>query len=149
MEKKYLSVGFVDLTDYSKLLESVGMEQSVTILQDAFKKAGDIILKHKGKIWKYIGDLIMFTVDDPQEAVLLAQEIASSIVREDSRFNLRFNVTIATGEVLVGKIGHPSCMVEDVMGEPVIKAALMKSEAARNRVGFALCPVTKKYLVKV
>lgn len=149
MERQFLAIGFADLTDYSKLVETVGLDESIDVLQAALRKAGDIVVKHGAKIRKYIGDTILFTHEDPRAAVIVAQEIASSIVRKDHRFNLRFTVAVATGEVMVGKIGHPSFMVEDVMGRAVIRAALMRKNAARSPDGYELCPKTKEYFLKV
>jgi len=145
MEELYLSVGIADLSHFTELTTSVGEEEAIDYLQDAFKAAGDMILKHNGQIRKYIGDAILFTFLDPVSAIQAARKITSCYHREVNTNLVRFHVAIATGNVLVGKIGHPSFLIEDVMGEVVNRAIRLMNEAHENDFGIALCDETKKY----
>jgi class 3 adenylate cyclase len=145
MKKQNMVVGFADLTNFAKLVDAVGSEQAIAFLQDAFKIAGDSIIKFGGQIRKYIGDTILFTFTDARQAICAAKEISSVYRRTVNSLTLRYNVAVATGEVLVGQIGHPSYLVEDVMGEVVNRAAILVKEAAKNEAGIALDNETKKY----
>ncbi len=145
MEKQTLSVGFADLTHYAKATEALGSEKVIALLQEAFQAAGDSVVKHGGQIRKYIGDTILFTFTDPHQAICAAKEIAAGFCREVDSLTLRYHVAVATGEVLVGEIGHPSYRVEDVMGETVNRAALLIKEAHKSESGCAFCEETKKY----
>ena len=145
MKKQNMAVGFADLTNFVKLIDTVGSEKTIEFLQEAFKVAGDSIIKFGGQIRKYIGDSILFTFTDPHQAVCAAKEIASGYRREINSLTLRFHVAVATGEVFVGKIGHPSYLVEDVMGEIVNQAAMLMKEAAKSESGVVLCHETKNY----
>ena len=145
MNKQYMSIGFADLAHFVKLLEAVGEERTIEYLQEAFKAAGDAIVRHGGQIRKYIGDMILFTFTDPRQAVQAAREIATGYKQKVGAITLRFNVAVATGEVLVCQIGHPSHLIEDVMGTTVNRAALLLREAAQMGSGVALCDETEKY----
>jgi class 3 adenylate cyclase len=97
---------------------------------------GDSIMKYGGQIRKYLGDTILFTFTDLRQAVCAAKEIASNYRREVNSLTLRYNVAIATGEVFVGKIGHPSYLVEDVMGEVVNRAAMLVTKLFLPLISF-------------
>lgn len=144
MEKQNMSVGFADLTNFRLLVDTVGSEKTVEYLQEAFKVAGDKIINYGGKIHKYIGDTILFTFDDPNNAVSAAKEIAGYI-KEVGSITLRFNIGIATGEVLIVKIGHPSYLVDDILGETVNRAAILSREAGKSESGVAFCEETMKW----
>ncbi len=146
MKKQYLSVGFADLTHYSKVLQLVSPADGVKILQDCYSAVGDVITRHKGKIRKYIGDAVLFTFDTPEIAIQAAGEITSCFQCECENLKIRFNVGIATGDVLIGKIGHKSLRLEDILGETVNRAAILLNEARHKRSGVALCETTRKFI---
>ena len=146
MEKTNLSVGFADLTHYAKLMDAVGAEKAIEILQDAFKFAGDIIVKHNGKIRKYIGDAVLFTFNDPKQAISAAKEIAGGYKKDIESLTVQFSISIATGEVFFCKIGHPSYTVEDIIGTTVNTAGKLMKEATHSEPKIALCNETKKYI---
>lgn len=143
MKKVHMTVGFADLTNFRLLVDSVGIEDTFEHLQDAFKVAGDKIIDHGGRIRKYIGDTILFTFDNAKDGVAAAQETAG-FLKEVGDITLRFNVGIATGEVILVKIGHPTYMVEDILGKTVNRAALLSREAGKSDSGVAVCEETRK-----
>jgi adenylate cyclase len=143
MKKMRLTVGFADLTNFRLLVNSVGIEETFDCLQDAFKVVGEKILEHGGRIRKYIGDTILFTFDNAKEGVAAANEMAGYL-KEVGDITLRFNIGMATGEVMLVSIGHPSYLVEDILGKAVNKAALLSREAAKGDCGVVLCEETKK-----
>jgi class 3 adenylate cyclase len=145
MEKKLMTVGFADLTNFKLLVEREGIEKTVSCLQEAFKIGGDKIINYGGKIRKYIGDTILFTFVYPEQAIEAANEMAGYL-HEEGPLTLRFNIGLATGDVYVVKIGHPSFLVEDILGETVNKAAMLVKEAAKSDSGVALCDKTKRIL---
>lgn len=56
MDHQRLSVCFADLTHYARLVETLGDEAALDVLQDLYRTAGDSIVQHGGRIRKYIGD---------------------------------------------------------------------------------------------
>src|SRR4051812_27073250 len=129
MDKQVLSIGFADMTHYDRAVEMLGSEGALAVLQEGFVAAGDVIIRRGGRIRKYIGDAILFSFDDPAEAVHAAREIVAAFRRDIGPLTLGYHVAVATGEVLVGEIGHPSRRVEDVMGQTVNRAARLMKEA--------------------
>jgi adenylate cyclase len=143
MKKIKMTVGFADLTNFRLLVDSVGIDDTFEHLQDAFKLAGDKIIDHGGRIRKYIGDTILFTFDNAQDGVSAANEMAGYL-KEVGDITLRFNIGIATGDVMLVQIGHPTHMVEDILGKTVNRAAILSREAGKSDSGVALCEETKK-----
>jgi adenylate cyclase len=144
MEKRSISVGFADIRNFMRLADEIGTEKAIGVLQDALVLVGDAIVNHGGQIRKYMGDAILFTVSDPREAVNVAREIAQ-YRRDVGSATISYYVAIATGEVTIAQIGHPSYVVEDIFGETVNRAAILLSEARESEKGIALCQETQKY----
>jgi adenylate cyclase len=139
MATKHLTVGFADLSNFLRIQREQSTEDCVQTLQSFFQSAGDAIYAHGGRIIKYIGDAILFTFPDPREAVAAAREIAALEVSGS-----QVHVSLATGEVVEGPIGHPSFQVNDVLGPAVSEAALLLKEAAQAPDRLALCEETKR-----
>ncbi len=147
MEKQRLTVCFADLTNFRLLVETAGIERTYEYLQEAFKIAGDKIIQYGGTIRKYIGDTILFTFDEPGNTVKSANEIAGYI-KEVGEISLRFNIGIAAGEVLLVKLGHPSFLVEDILGRTVNEAEMNVKKARKSESGVAYCKETEQLLEK-
>lgn len=139
-----MTVGFADLTHYTRLVELVGSEPALEIVQEAFASAGDVIVRHGGRIRKYIGDAILFTFEDPVSAGRAATEIAASFRKEMPPLLVRFRVGVATGEVLECELGHRSLRSRDIMGQTVNRAALLLKDAGKSASGTALCEETQR-----
>ncbi|MDQ7778598.1 MAG: adenylate/guanylate cyclase domain-containing protein [Planctomycetota bacterium] len=143
-KQKKMSVCFADMAGWRRLVDKFGARKAVAVLQTMMKKAGDIIVRHRGRIRKYIGDAILFTFAKPRDAVLAATEIAATCKRSVGEIDLTYSVAVATGPVFVCRIGHPSFKTDDVMGATVNAAALLVREAMRSAGGVALCEETKR-----
>jgi adenylate cyclase len=136
LKRKTITVGFADMANFSQASQIVGEEGILEILNESYQIVGDIILKHGGVIRKYIGDSILFSFADTTAAEKAGREIASAYRKNVKDLILRHFVSIATGEVWVGKIGHPSLMVDDVIGWVVNRAAMGIKEAHKAESGF-------------
>lgn len=145
MIKKILSVGFADLSKFDAFMKKHGAEESVQALNEAFKKAGDVIIKNGGILRKYLGDAVLFTLEDPAVAEKTANEIVRCFSTEKDGIKMRFQVSIATGEVLLAKIGHHSYVVDDIYGTVVNTAAKQLKTAARSPKKYVLCRQTKNF----
>lgn len=76
LERQRLPVCFADLTHYAKLVDTLGSEGSLEVLQEFYCAAGDVIAQRSGRIRKYISDAILFTFENPRNATQAAYEIA-------------------------------------------------------------------------
>lgn len=143
MYRERKTVGFADLSNFLKLMDAVGEEQMVHHLQQAFLYAGDIILQHGGKIHKYLGDALLFSFPDPVEAVEAGRQIAQYQIEAEG-VSVRFYVGLATGEVTIAEIGHPSKIEEDILGHTVNQAAILLKQARKAPDHLALSEETLK-----
>jgi class 3 adenylate cyclase len=140
-----LSVGFADLHQFLVLISTAGWEKTALILQESVTAIGDLIVQHNGQIRKYLGDAVLFTFEDPRQAIRAAQAIAQYRRAIDSQI-VRFHVGVATGDVLETEFGHPSYRLPEIFGQPVIQAIELIRAAKASPQGFALCDETRKYL---
>jgi class 3 adenylate cyclase len=132
LKREVLAVGFAGLTNFARWAEDAGPERVAQLLHDAYSAGGDVIVRHGGRIRKYVGDAILFTFPDVERAAAAASEIASSFHVEERGLVLRFSVAIASGEVAVARVGHPTCVVEDLFGRTVNRAAVALRGAGRS-----------------
>ncbi len=145
MPPRILSVGFADLHQFLSLISTVGWEETLVILQDAVSVVGDLIVQHGGHIRKYLGDAVLFSFDDPTQAVRAARAIA--LYRNVAQGQtVRFYVGVATGEVFETEFGHPSNRTPDIFGQPVIRAIELIKAAKASPDGVALCETTQKHV---
>jgi adenylate cyclase len=140
MEKCRLSVAFIELTNFGKLVEAVDDATLVNALQAVFAATGDVITRHHGRIWKYIGDAVLATFPDPEEANTAAHEIAALSVPLTAGVQSQFYVAVATGDVTVATIGHASHRVDDIFGKTVNHAAELLKNAKTSPARVAFCP---------
>jgi adenylate cyclase len=143
-EKRQMSVGFADLAHYARMVDLLGSEGALDVLQQALEDAGGAIVRHGGQIRKYIGDAILFSFEDPRSAARAAAEIAGGFRRDIGPLVVRYRVAVATGEVLLCELGHSSHRVQDIMGHTVNAAARLVKEAHRSESGVALCEETQR-----
>ncbi len=136
-----MTVGFADLSNFVKLVEAAGDVRSFEALQQTFSSAGDIIVKNNGAIRKYLGDTILFTFLNPSNAMRTARELVQAEYSFDD-IKMRFNIGLATGVVIIAKVGHPSFMVEDIFGEVVNRAAILSKQASQTGERIKMCAAT-------
>jgi adenylate cyclase len=144
VEARVLSVGLADLTGYAALLERLPAPDAVGVLQECLEAAGECVVARGGVIRKYLGDALLFTFEEPGAAVAAARALAALPARAVAGLSLRWRVAVATGEVVLARIGHPSLALEDVLGVPVNRAARLLRAAAAAPDGVLLCPETRR-----
>lgn len=144
MPTQRLTIFFADMHRFTVLIRAVGWERAVAATQTAMVAIGDSVVQHGGQIRKYIGDAVLASFPDPQQAIQAARAIAQYRQNVDNA-EIRFSVGVATGEVLVTPFGHDSHRSEDIFGEAVIRAIELIAEARTTPTGVALDDETKKY----
>ncbi|EFQ84516.1 adenylate/guanylate cyclase catalytic domain protein [Aeromicrobium marinum DSM 15272] len=115
-----LAVGFVDIVGYTSRSRQMSA-RDLAVLVDGFEQVvTDLVVDHGGQVIKTIGDEVLYTVDDPAQAALLALELIGRH-EEDEAFPL-VRVGTAYGQVL-SRLG-------DVYG-PVVNIASRLTSVAR------------------
>ncbi len=131
-ELKTLTFVNIDIRGFSKLSHSLGPQKAVATLNYFFSTMGNIVLKHKGIVDKYLGDgfLAVFgaaktSVDDADNAIAAALEMKESMQELNEHLQLQFGTTfsigisINTGETVIGNIGFEQKMDYTVIGDAV------------------------------
>ncbi len=147
MEPKDLTatVLFADINGFTRLAEEWPPREVNMILNVFFSQMTDIIFKYGGTLDKYIGDALMGVFgapmekeDDPERAILAAQEMMKTLravmeqTEEGKRFTIRIGIN--TGRVVAGNIGSPKRMDYTIIGDTVNVASRLESIADPHQI---------------
>jgi class 3 adenylate cyclase len=130
-QRRELSILFSDIADFTTLGERLTPEELVDNLGRYLEKMSQVILAHRGTIDKFIGDAVMAFWGAPHplpdhaeracraalEASRLELPVTDAAGRPVGVFRTRFG--IATGEVIVGNLGHEARLSYTVIGDRV------------------------------
>jgi len=147
-ERRPATVILADVTGSTDLLEQIGTEAWVEIMNRIFKILGSEIYRFGGEVDQFRGDgLVAFFgatsahEDDPERAVLAALAMQQEIklyaaeLAEREGIDLLLRVGVNTGEVIVASIGDSRQHSEDTaMGEAIALAARMETTAEPGTV---------------
>ena len=136
MIHKTLTVGFSDLGGFIKLIELVGEEKAIKSLFIKFKEIEKIIDSKNGEIRKIIGDSVLFSFANIQDAVSAGKDISTISICEKGEI-FYFYTGLATGTVY--EIENDN---KDIYGKSVNTAGLLVKEAKSNKDRIAICPHT-------
>jgi adenylate cyclase len=147
MEPKDLTatVLFADINGFTRLAEQLPPREVNMVLNAFFSQTTDIIFKYDGTLDKFMGDALMAVFgapmekrDDPERAVLAAQEMMKSLQammkQTDSGKRFSIRIGINTGRVVAGNIGSPKRMDYTVIGDAVNVASRLESIADPNQI---------------
>ena len=138
MIQKTLTVGFSDLDGFIKLIESVGEKKAIKLLFIKFKEIEKIIDSKNGEIRKIIGDSVLFSFANIQDAVSAGKDISTISICEKGEI-FYFFTGLATGTVDAIEMGNGN---KHIYGKSVNTAALLAKEAKSNKDRIAICPHT-------
>ncbi|AOP34706.1 adenylate cyclase [Leptospira tipperaryensis] len=144
-EEKEIAILFSDIRDFTSFSESHLPYDVIHILNRYFYKMGDIVLKHGGKIDKYIGDGLMalFGVDggSAEEVCISALRAAKEMELElyslneylKSHFHISFRIGVGVhyGSCILGQLGHPANMSFTAIGDSVNMASRIESKTKK------------------
>ena len=138
--KRFVTVMFCDIRNFTKMSENMPPEKVVFLLNRYFTALGTCITNNNGIINKYIGDAIMaifgapvdsktHSADAIKAALQMCRELAE-LNRESASKNLpilHFGIGIHSGTVLAGNIGAKNRMEYTVIGDTVNTASRIES----------------------
>ena len=147
-ERHVASILLADVRNSTKLMEMIGTEAWVGVMNNIFQVLEAEIYRMGGEIDQYRGDGVLAffgarTVheDDPERAVLAGLMIQQSFHQYAKRLkkdypdvDLKLRVGINTGEVIVTSIGNEQHYENTAMGGAVALAARMESSAEPGTV---------------
>jgi class 3 adenylate cyclase len=173
------TVLFADVVGFTRLAAGLPPEAVVSLLNELFTIATQVVQHRGGMVDKFIGDSVMAVwgaprgaPDDPLRAVQAADDLRRWLDTGNRRWRQRFGVEVHlamglhTGQALAGNVGSEKRMDYTVIGEAVNVAArverlarggqILVSEATRDRIaalpaagGPALSPVAATLRVGV
>jgi len=117
MSPEIRTVMLADLTNYIQLWNRIGAERAIAELNEALKVAGDIILANNGQIVKYVGDAILASFPSQNEGRTAAHQLRRQYDKRIDGQPLLFRIILVTGEAFAVKVGHPSLIQDDLMGD--------------------------------
>jgi class 3 adenylate cyclase len=139
-ERRHLSVVFCDLVGSTALSTQVDPEELADLIGQYQRACGDAITRFDGFVARYLGDGVLAYFgyplaheDDPERAVHAALAVVEAVGKLPPLGGRRLEVRvgIASGQVVVGQIGHQS---HDVTGESANLAARLQGIARPNEV---------------
>lgn len=149
-EKRVVTIFNVDIRGYTRMSKQASTEDVVYILNHFFRKMGNIIIKRKGLLDKYLGDgmLAIFgapastnnpALDAVNAAVDMVKAIESLSMLSLDRCGipLKIGISINTGEAIVGNIGFSKKMEYTVIGD-VVNETFRLQDLTRDRANLIL-----------
>jgi adenylate cyclase len=105
MEAAQRAVLFVDVTDSTRLYESLGDTVALALINGVFGRLEKIIAKCAGTVVKTLGDGLICTFEDPDNAFRAAVEIQTAVrsATKDSANRLQLKIGFTWGSVILSK----------------------------------------------
>ena len=135
-----VSIMFSDVRGFTKMAETMGARETVSVLNAYFTDMVDVIFEHGGILDKYIGDAIMALFgapfpkpEDPDNALAAANDMLGTLKRFNARqraaglTELEIGIGLSSGDVIVGNIGSVKRMEYTVIGDAVNLASRLES----------------------
>jgi len=138
-ERRFITIFFSDLANFTSLSEQFEPERIVSLLNDYFTEMSHIILDTKGIIDKYQGDSIMAFWGAPvplQDHAVMAclaalacqrsMEKINNKLRNDSLPPLSMRIGVHSGEAIVGNMGSTKRFDYTIIGDNVNLASRLE-----------------------
>lgn len=105
MESAQRAVLFVDVTDSTKLYESLGDTVALALINGVFARLDKVIAKYVGSVVKTLGDGIICVFEDPDNAFRAACEIQTTVhaAAQGTRNSLQLKIGFTYGPVILSK----------------------------------------------
>ena len=147
-ERRIASVIFVDVKGSTELLEHLGTEAWVEVMNNIFQVLESEIYRYRGEVSQFRGDglVALFgaktaSEDDPEHAVMAAlamqeaiKPYAAELTRKEG-IELVLRIGVNTGDIIVTNVGDSAQYSEDtVMGEALTVASRMETAAEPGTV---------------
>ena len=151
-KKINMAVLFTDIRGFTKMSEALKTEEVVSILNDYFALAAEVVHRNSGRINKFIGDAVMAVFEDPppyrsgatatKNAVLAGSELVASFRMKarvwkekiETPFEADLGAGINYGSLIFGNMGSPERMEYTAIGDTVNFASRLCSASKGGQV---------------
>jgi len=105
METAQRAVLFVDVTDSTRIYESLGDTVALALINGLFARLEKIVAKYSGSVLKTLGDGMVCVFEDPDNAFRAACEIQTSVHSgsQGARNRLQIKIGFTHGAVILSK----------------------------------------------
>ena len=105
MENAQRAVLFVDVTDSTKLYESLGDTVALALINGVFARLEKVIEKNAGQVVKTLGDGLICVFEDPDNAFRAACEIQATVhaAAQGTHNRLQLKIGFTYGPVILSK----------------------------------------------
>jgi adenylate cyclase len=105
METAQRAVLFVDVTDSTKIYESLGDTVALALINGLFARLDRVIAKNSGSVAKTLGDGMICVFEDPDNAFRAACEVQSTVhaAAQGSSNRLQIKIGFTWGPVILSK----------------------------------------------
>jgi class 3 adenylate cyclase len=127
--RKAVTILFTDIEDSTRYWDTYGDVKGRLMVDQHNRLTFPVVKRFGGKIIKTIGDAIMASFKDPQDAIKAAigiQQVLHLMREKDRSFGLRVRIGLHTGHAIVED--------NDVFGNVVNVAARVESKAKGNEI---------------
>ncbi len=144
--RRQITAAFCDLRGFTSFAEQADPEELFGVLAEYHRMMGAAIIEHGGTLEHFAGDGVMIFFNDPlpqedhvERAVRMAIEMRDRFqsLQDGWRkrgYELGFGVGIATGYATLGRIGFEGRYDYGAIGNVVILASRLSSQAAENQI---------------
>ncbi len=146
-ERRVVTVLFADVVGFTQLAEALPPEVIVSVLNEYFTIATEIVHQHQGMIDKFLGDCVMAVWgvptqrdDDAKHALAAARalrrwvEAANLRWREKYGVELQLAMGLNTGPAVAGNVGSERRLDFTVIGDAVNVASRLEASAAPGQI---------------
>lgn len=137
---KELSILYLDIVDFTTISESMQPDQVAQLLNDLFGVCDVITRESHGDIDKFIGDSVMATFIDANDAVNAAQKIVKALEQfnderqRSKQVQVQIRIGINTGKVVQVEVGTQDRKDFTVIGDTVNTASRIESISEPNTI---------------
>jgi class 3 adenylate cyclase len=144
--RRMITVAFCDLRGFTSFAEQADPEELFGVLGEYHRMMGDAIVEHGGTLEHFAGDGVMIFFNDPVPQEDHVERAVRMAVAMRERFGplaagwrkrgyeLGFGVGIAVGYATLGRIGFEGRYDYGAIGNVVILASRLSSQAAANQI---------------
>lgn len=144
--RRQITAAFCDLRGFTSFAEQADPEELFGVLGEYHRMMGAAIIEHGGTLEHFAGDGVMIFFNDPlpqedhvERAVRMAIDMRDRFrsLQDGWRkrgYELGFGVGIATGYATLGRIGFEGRYDYGAIGNVVILASRLSSQAAENQI---------------
>ena len=144
--RRQITAAFCDLRGFTSFAEQADPEELFGVLAEYHRMMGAAIIEHGGTLEHFAGDGVMIFFNDPlpqedhvERAVRMAIDMRHQFqsLQDAWRkrgYELGFGVGIATGYATLGRIGFEGRYDYGAIGNVVILASRLSSQAAENQI---------------